>query len=371
MEQLGCSATEALIGWSIGGYSVIVLAFIFSTIILKKGVRLVATISLIISAAAIIMVGVGYNMKSLAVLTIGGFVLKNFLQAVTLSIFQVVARWFGKSRGMVLGFIGAAFALDNSSSSTGMTLIYNSVGFAGLMVVAAIIVLVIAVCFFTFVRTTPEELGLTVDGLPSAQAVENNDREQEQPESKWTFNKLFSKKETWCIMVGVGIFNMTMSCVVTQFFGSLLGMGVTQQMCMTYMLIFGLLGVVMSPIYGKLVDKLGAPKTGVVAAVLYIAAVSGFCFNIPVLGATGLTFFVGAPVLQPAIIMHVFGGREYQATSRYINIGASVISACGLPFMTMFYDATGSYTPAYYTLLVLNFVALLMMLFCRKTYIEE
>jgi predicted MFS family arabinose efflux permease len=244
------------------------------------------------------------------------------------------------------------------------------VGFVGLMIVAAIIVVVIAVCFFTFVRTTPEELGLTVDGLPE-QGVKEKNNEKEQPESKWTFQKLFSKKETWCIMVGVGIFNMTMSCVVTQFFGSLLGMGVSQQMCMTYMLIFGLLGVVMSPIYGKLVDKLGAPKTGVVAAILYIAAVSGFCFHVPVLGATGLTFFVGAPVLQPALMMHVFGGREYQATSRYINIGASVISACGLPFMTMFYDASGSYTPAYYTLLALNFVALLMMLFCRKTYIEE
>jgi predicted MFS family arabinose efflux permease len=164
---------------------------------------------------------------------------------------------------------------------------------------------------------------------------------------------------------------MTLQAVITQFFGSLLGMGVSQQMCMTYMLVFGLLGVVMSPIYGKLIDKLGAPKTGVVAAVLYIAAIVGFCLHIPLLAATGLTFFVGSPVLQPALTIHVFGGREYQAANRYTTVGASVISACGIPFMTIFFDATGSYTMAYYTLLALNIVVLVLMLACRNTYIDD
>jgi predicted MFS family arabinose efflux permease len=189
--------------------------------------------------------------------------------------------------------------------------------------------------------------------------------------SKWTFGKLFAKKESWCIMLGIGIFNMTLQAVITQFFGSLLGMGVSQQLCMTYMVAFGLLGVVMSPIYGKLVDKLGAPKTGVVAAILYIVSVAGFAFHIPLVAATGLTFFVGSPILQPALTMHVFGGREYQAANRYITVGANIIAACGIPFMTIFYDITGSYTTAYYTLLVMNIFVLLLMLLCRNTYVED
>jgi predicted MFS family arabinose efflux permease len=368
MEKLGCSATQASLGWSIGGYSVIIFSFISSTIVMKKGVRGFSTLSFMIMAVGALLVGVGYNMNSVAVIAIGGFLSKNFLQAIQLCVFQVVARWFGKTRGMVLGFIGAAFALDNSTSSSGLTLIYNAIGFTGMMIVTAVILVVLGVLTFLFVRTAPEELGLTVDGL---EPVAGEMHRGETGKSKWTFGKLFSKKETWCIMLGFGIFNMTLQAVITQFFGSLLGMGVSQQMCMTYMLVFGLLGVVMSPIYGKLIDKLGAPKTGVVAAVLYIAAIVGFCLHIPLLAATGLTFFVGSPVLQPALTIHVFGGREYQAANRYTTVGASVISACGIPFMTIFFDATGSYTMAYYTLLVLNIVVLVLMLACRNTYIDD
>jgi predicted MFS family arabinose efflux permease len=370
MEKLGCTATQASLGWSIGGYSVIVLAFIFSTIIIQKGVRGFSTLSFFIMAVGAVLVGVGYTMNSVAVITIGGFLLKNFLQALQISVFQVVARWFNKSRGMALGIMGASFALDNSTSSTGLTLILNALGFNGMMIVAAVILVVLGILTFALVRTTPEEIGLTVDGLEAA-AEETHEENHGPMKSKWTFGKLFAKKESWCIMLGIGIFNMTLQAVITQFFGSLLGMGVPQTLCMTYMVVFGLLGVVMSPIYGKLVDKLGAPKTGVIAAILYIVSIAGFAFHIPLVAATGLTFFVGSPILQPALTMHVFGGREYQAANRYITVGANIIAACGIPFMTIFYDMTSSYTTAYYTLLVLNIVVLLLMLLCRNTYVED
>lgn len=374
MEKLGISATQSVLGWTVGGYTVIFIAFLFSTIIMKRGVRGFATISFIIMAGGALLVGLGYSIGSSLVITIGGFLLKNFLLALQLSVFQVVARWFLKTRGFVLGLMGAAFALDNSTSSSGLTLLYNGLGFNGMIFVAAGILVVLGMVFFLFVRTAPEELGLTVDGLDADASVQSV---QEQPEenkgfvSKWTLGKLLKVKESWCIMIGIGVFNMTLTAVISQFFNSLMGMGVELGSCMTYMLIFGLLGIVMSPIYGKLVDKIGAPKTGVVAALLYLVAVAGFCFKIPVVAALGLTFFVGAPVLQPALTMHVFGGREYQSTNRYLSIIINIIGACGIPFMTIINDLTGSFTLAFYVLLALNALVLLMMLVCRKTYVEE
>lgn len=369
-EKLGCSATQAVLGWTIGGYSVIVLALLFSTIIMKSGVRGFTTVSFFVMAVGAVLVGLGYNIGSVAVIAIGGFLLRNFLMALQLSVFQVVARWFCQTRGAVLGLMGAAFALDNSTSSSGLSILYNGLGFTTMMLVAACVMAALGVLTFIFIRTAPEEIGLTVDGLPE-QFVPVEDSHQAAFVSKWTLGKLLKIKESWCIMLSIGIFNMTLSAVISQFFNSLMGMGVEMSTCSTYMLVFGLLGIVMSPIYGKIVDKLGAPKTGILVAALYSIAVAGFCFNIPILGALGLTVFVGAPILQPALTMHVFGGREYQAANRYLSIVSNIIAACGIPFMTIFMDSTGSYTMAYYTLLAMNVLALVLMLLCRDTYAEE
>lgn len=370
-EKLGCSATQAVIGWTLGGYTVIFIAFIFSTIIMKKGVRGFATVSFLIMGCGALLVGAGYNMGSVAVISVGGFLLKNFLQALQLCVFQVVARWFVKTRGFVLGLMGASFALDNSTSSTGLTFLYNSLGFTGMMIVSAVIMISMGVLTFIFIRTTPEEIGLTVDGVSESNTEGKNEEEvSDDTKSKWSFGGLLSIKESWCIMIGIGVFNMTLTAVISQFFNSLMGMGVEISTCMTYMIIFGLLGIVMSPIYGKLVDTIGAPKTGIATALLYCISIAGFCFNIPVLAALGLTFFVGAPVLQPALTMHVFGGREYQAVNRYLAIVVNLIGACGIPFMTIFADMTGSYTMAYFTLFAMNIIVLLLMMICRKTYVE-
>lgn len=369
MEGLGVSATTAVLGWTIGGYSVIAISFVFSTIIMKKGVRGFTTVSFFIMAVGALLVGFGYNMNSIAIIIVGGFLLKNFLMALQLSVFQTVARWFRQTRGLVLGLMGAAFALDNSTSSTGLTFLYNGLGFTGMMVVAAVILAVLGVLTFAFIRTAPEEVGLTVDGIADQGSEEHGP--QGEYKSKWTLGKLLKLKESWAIMIGIGVFNMTLAAVISQFFNGMLSMGVEMGTCMTYMVIFGLLGIVMSPIYGKLVDKLGAPKTGVVAAVLYLVSIAGFCFRIPIMGALGLTFFVGAPVLQPALTMHVFGGREYQGANRYLSIVVNIVAACGIPFMTIFADLTGGYAMAYYVLLALNVVVLLLMLMCRKTYADD
>lgn len=370
MEKLGCSATSAVMGWSIAGYTVLVATYFFSTIVMKWGPRKFATLCLMIMVAGAACVGVGYNLNSVFVIAIGGILLRNFAIALQTCTFQVVAGWFNKTRGFIFGILGASFALDNSTSSTGLTLLYNKLGFTGMITAGAALMFVIGIATYLFVRNTPEEYGLTMDGVENKK-IKQEESEAEEFKSKWTLGKLLSKKETWCIALTIGVLTMTLTCVVTQFFNSLMSMGVEAGNCMKYMVIFGMLGIVMSPIYGKMVDKIGAPKTGMVAAVLYILSVAGFCLKIPALGAMGLTVFVGAPILQPALTIHVFGAREYQSANRYISVLVNLIGACAIPFMTILYDLTGGYEMAYRILLVMNVVAFLFMMICKKTYVEE
>lgn len=369
MEQLGCSATAAVMGWSIAGYTLLIATFFFSTFIMKWGPHKFATISFAIMAIGAVCVGLGFAGKSVVIIAIGGLLLRNFAVALQTCMFQLVAGWFNKTRGFVLGLLGAAFALDNSTSSTGLTLLYTNLGFGGMIAVATIVMVVIGLITLIFLRNTPEEWGLTMDGVADEAATENS--APAAMESKWTLKRFLMTKESWFLAITIGVFNITLTGVVTQFFNSLISMGVEQSMCMTYMVVFGLLGIVMSPVYGKIVDKFGAPVTGVICAFLYALSVAGFCFSIPILGALGLTFFVGAPILQPALTIHIFGVKEYQAVNRFSSVIISIIAACAVPFMTVIYDLTGGYSLAYQILLVLNIIALVCMLLCKTTYAEE
>lgn len=369
MEELGCSATAAVMGWSIAGYTLLFATFFFSTFIMKWGPHKFATFSFAVMIVGSILVGVGFGSKSIIIISLGGLLLRNFSVALQTSMFQLVAEWFSKTRGTILGVLGAAFALDSSTSSTGLTLLYNKVGFGGMITVATVIMVVIGTVTLLFVRSTPEECGLTIDGV-AAEAIPE-EVSVSATESKWTLKRFLTTKESWLLGLTIGIFNVTLTAVVTQFFNSMMAMGVEQSKCMTYMVIFGLLGIVMSTIYGRLVDKIGAPKTGVVAAILYAVSVAGFCFHIPLLGAIGLTVFVGAPVLQPALTIHIFGVDEYQAVNRFSAVVIGLIGASAIPFMTIIYDLTGGYTLAYQILLVLNIIALICMLLCKKSYANE
>lgn len=114
----------------------------------------------------------------------------------------------------------------------------------------AALMFVIGIATYLFVRNTPEEYGLTMDGVENKK-IKQEESEAEEFKSKWTLGKLLSKKETWCIALTIGVLTMTLTCVVTQFFNSLMSMGVEAGNCMKYMVIFGMLGIVMSPIYGK------------------------------------------------------------------------------------------------------------------------
>lgn len=73
MEKLGCSATSAVMGWSIAGYTGACGNLFFSTIVMKWGPRKFATLCLMIMVAGAACVGVGYNLNSVLLLQLGEF----------------------------------------------------------------------------------------------------------------------------------------------------------------------------------------------------------------------------------------------------------------------------------------------------------
>lgn len=101
------------------------------------------------------------------------------------------------------------FALDNSTSSTGLTMLYNNLGFGGMIAVATGVMVAIGLVTLIFLRNTPEECGLTVDGIESEEthAETENATEVSKAPSRWTLKRFLTTKESWYLGITIGVFS--------------------------------------------------------------------------------------------------------------------------------------------------------------------
>lgn len=382
-EKFGWSYTSITLPVTIGAYVVIAAAFVYSTIIMKHGTRIFSAVSFGVLAAATVMIGVAYNSEgsfSFILLVAGQFLSRIFVQAVQLCCFQVCANWFVKTRGRVMGVIMMACALDNATATAIMTKTTAKIGFGNTYFVIAAILVLVAVLAYIYYISSPQEVGLCADGIESeagAGAAAETEAEQGAFQTKWTLKKLLKCPESWAIMLGFGIFNMAITAVVTEYIIRMQEMNISVDKALIMLSAAGILGIFASPLYGILIDKIGAPKAAALLAIFDTAMMLGFRFGssenmwLVYIAIAGIALFAGTPTLHPSVTIHVFGAKEYQSANRYLSIVVNLIAACAVTFMSVIKDITGSFDLAYMILAVLCLVSAGLMLSIRHTYGEE
>ena len=376
MEKFRMNSTQVTMPVTIGAYVVIIAAFFYSTIIMKKGVRIFGVICSIILAVSTALVGLAYNLEGTAavvLMSIGLFLSRAFVMAVQLCVMQVCANWFMTTRGRVMGIIMAGCALDNATAQTIAKKMAAAIGFGATYYVIAALLLVMAVLIYLFFVTTPEEAGLTPDGIERPEK-ELEKLEEGEYHTKWTLKKLLSIPESWILMIGFGIYSMVITCSIAVFSIRMDEVGISPALYGVLLLVAGVCGILAGPIYGIIIDKLGAPKAGAILGICDMLMMVGLAMANarriwPVyLAAFGVAMMAGTPAVQPALTIHVFGPKEYQAANRYLNIVINLISACALLYMSVIHDMTGSYTLAYVIMTVLCAVSAVAMMGIKNTH---
>lgn len=378
-EKFGWSFTSITMPGTIASYVVIFGAFVYSTIIMKNGTRIFATVSFIILAVSTLMIGISYNSEgnmAFWMLVAGQFLTRMFVQAVQLCFFQVCANWFVKTRGRIMGVTMAACALDNATATAIMTKASSAIGFGNTYYIIAALLIVIAVMAFIFFRTTPQEVGLTPDGCTEETPAVNEEKYTEY-KTKWTLKKLLKCRESWIIMFAFGVFNMTITCVIAEYVIRMTELNIDLEKAFGMLAIAGVAGIFASPVYGVLVDKFGAPKATALLGLFDTLMMVGFRFGSPdrmafiYMGVAGIALFSGTPTLHPGLTIHVFGAKEYQAANRYLSIVINLIAAGAVTFMSLIKDMTGTLNLAYTIMAVLDAVAMVLVFTIKKTYAEE
>lgn len=378
-EKFGFSLTSITLPITIGGYIGIFIAYLFSTIVMKKGTRGFVTVAFIILIAATLMITIGYNMpKNIAFFMLAGGELlsKIFVQAVQIVVMQVCANWFIKSRGKIISIIMMACAMDNAFATTLATKGVELFGFTAVYVVLTVILVITCLLGVIFFVNTPEEAGLHADGADHA-------AEQMIPEagseyvSPWTLKKILTTKEAWFIMLGIGIFTFSLTAIMTEYVMRVTEVGVNVNTALACLSVAGICGIPISYVYGWITDRFGANKAAAFMGCGFIAISLAMFFLSPerswllFVAAVGIAMFTGTPICEPNMIISTFGAQNYQACYRYMKVIMNLLSAGAVTFMTVIHDFTGSFDLAFLALAVLCAIATVCCALCKKSYAEE
>lgn len=380
-EKMGWSFSSVSVPFTIANYVLILLSFGFSTYILKNGTRKFAVAAFGALAVGTFLIGIAYaGTTGMYWMYLAGAVITKFAaQMVQLVTFQLCANWFSSTRGRILGIITIASPLNSATSITLLTLGKGAIGLTACYVIIAGILLISTIMAARFAISRPEELGLTVDGIPTAEPSEKvgGAAEEEVYHSKWKISELLKKPETWALAIGFGIFNGTIGPIMGFFLIRMAEVGVETSMALTIISSASLIGIFLSYVFGYLDDKLGTMiaarilgVTFVIACVLFYFADVSHMILIWIAAVMMASIVGGTPNLHPSSIIHVFGSREYQAANRVISIIIGVFSSFGVQLMSILLDKTGSLSLGYAIFAVLCVIGTICMFMVRKSYDE-
>lgn len=372
VEKFGWSYSSISTPFTIGGYILIGLSFVFSTVLIKSGTRIFSVISFASMAIGAMMIGLAYCMDDYAYIMffIGAMITKFAVIAVQMVTFQLCATWFRQTRGRILGIVTMAAPLNSATSVTLMTLGKNMVGLTAVFFIIGVILIIGTMLAYFYGITTPKEKGFTPDGLD----VITNE-EQDDTKVELSAKVIFKRPETWFLMISFGIFNGTIGAVMAFFITRMTMIHVSMTTALIILSVSSVIGIPVSYIFGWVDDKFGTIKASRILGGTYVVML--LCFFIAksdtlwliAIAALGMASITGGtPNLHPSAIMYVFGTKEYQNANRYIGIGISFISSYGVQLMSNILDKSGTLDMGYLVFAALSAAATICLFLTKKRY---
>lgn len=265
---------------SLAGLVGVVFFIIAGQINRKIGARLTSGICCIISGVAYIL---ACNAPSVVLYTVAMcFVYGGIMSAVYVAGGTLVATWFPKKKGVVMGYttmghnLASAFyvqlvAILIAPMVTGMADIGQN--FKTGIVPIGVGAIVLGILGMLFIRNTPQERGINPDNVSDeVYAAEYDTTDEVEGDGGWTTGKLLRTKELWLAAITTGFFQICSVGVMSQLVKRNVELGFQQQQAMNVMTILALGGVVGSWLVGVIDDKIGTKKTMVGFGIWYAVA---------------------------------------------------------------------------------------------------
>ena len=327
-----------------------IMVFVTGQITLKRSVRKLAIVYGIIWAIGIVGLGISSNLiapgasAGLVVFALMMVIVRAVGDPLTYSTNgTMVANWFPKKRGLVMGWATFGFPM---ASGIGVGIMSGIFGGSGSVMAAFMPPLLFGVIalllLIIFLRDYPEQLGKYPDNDP-ASVRENVEEIETAGEGEWTTKKCFSTKEFWLISISIGLMLLTVG-FMTQVGAALTSLGFSPDMIVPVMLGVMVVCCAGSYLCGFMDVKLGTRKAviitdcillvmGIVAQIKSIVTIfiAFACMGIVVGG--GSNFLV-------SWISAVWGRKHFKPVYRWAITICNIFGVFASVIIALIADAT-------------------------------
>ena len=265
---------------SLAGLVGVVFFIIAGQVNQRIGARMTSGICCIISGITYI---IACSAPSLAVYTIAMcFVYGSIMSAGYVAGGALVAAWFPKKKGVVMGYttMGHNFASAFYVQLVAILIAPVVAGtenigehFPGGIVPIGVAAIVLGILGMLFIRNTPQERGINPDNVSDrVYETEYDTVDPVEGDGGWTTGALLRIKELWLAAITTGFFQICSVGVMSQLVTRNIQLGFTPQAAMNVMTILALGGVVGSWLIGIIDDAIGTKKTMVGFGIWYAIA---------------------------------------------------------------------------------------------------
>ncbi|MCR5468338.1 MAG: MFS transporter [Lachnospiraceae bacterium] len=270
--HLGVDAGTILTRNSYAGLLGVVFYILMSQLARKIGAKKVASICLFISAGAFYFIG---NPTSLLGYTIAyTFLIGASMSAGYVAGGALVAKWFPKRKGIVMGYTTMGLNIASATWVLMMTTISNKITFEKAVLVPCVLVALLGLIGLIFVKDTPQEYGQNPDNVTDeVYATEYDTNEADSTDSRWTTGQLLKTREVWTVGLATGVLQLCSTGVMSQLVSRNIELGMTQAEAVSMMTVVAVVGIFGSWFIGVLDDKFGTKKTMIVFCLWYALAV--------------------------------------------------------------------------------------------------
>jgi MFS family permease len=339
----GWALTARLAGFAIAGP-------LLGRAIDRYGARIPLAVAGLLAGGAAAAQGLIDAAWQLVALTfIGG--LLGFWGSSTLYLTVPVAKWFVRRRGraMAMVFIGVPLGIAISNPLT--QAVVGALGWRTAWVVlgATAAVLMVSMALFV-IRSRPEDMGLTPDGLPAPSVGQSGPAGAD--EHPWTVREAVRTPAFWKMSIAFGTLMFGLSSMGVFMVPFFIGKGEHPQIVAFAFATQALSQVGTSLVLSPYLDRL---PMRVIAPVGFCLMVAGFAIG--VFSTNTATMFLATIVtgmgtgsgmlLQAHMWPHFFGRRHIGAIRGLATPVSLGFSASGGAIAGTIIDATGSFTPAW------------------------
>ncbi len=269
-EKLGVASGTVLNMNSVAGIVGVIFFIIIGQINQKIGARLTSGIFTIVAGIGYIIIG---NAPNLAVYTIAMcFVVGGIMSAGYIAGGTLVAQWFPKKKGVVMGYTTMGHNLASAFYVPLITFLVGRFGVGQGVMVPAFAAIILGILGFLFIRNTPQERGLNPDNVSDQVYKTEYFLDKVEDNGGWTTKKLLSTKELWLAAITTGFFQICSVGVMSQLVVRNVSLGFTQVEAVSIMTLLACIGVVGSWLIGILDDRIGTKKTMILFGIWYILA---------------------------------------------------------------------------------------------------